>query len=184
MTFRSIASAVLGAAITATALPHVPRWLAQAAQGDLESAVSYGAATTATLLVAWCTLVAIVALLDLRLVRHLAPRWALGLLLGGTTAGLLAVPASASSGLDGLALPDRPAGVTPASLDSPPPGHHRVVTGDSLWTIAARHLAPGSDVADIAAATAAWYERNRDVIGPNPDHITPGQVLLTPEASR
>ncbi|RLV54811.1 LysM peptidoglycan-binding domain-containing protein [Aeromicrobium phragmitis] len=184
MTYRSIAVAVLSTAITATALPQVPRWLRLAGEGDLEAVVSYGAATGATLLLAWCAVLSLLALVDVRLVRRLAPRWALALLLGGVAGGLVAGPASGSSELDGLRLPERPLGATAASTEASPAVQHRVVAGDSLWTIASRHLPPGHDVADAAAATTAWYEHNRDVIGPNPDHIVPGQVLLAPEANR
>ena len=52
--------------------------------------------------------------------------------------------------------------------------------GDSLWSIAARQLGPGADAAQIAAAWPRWYAANRTVIGPDPDHIRPGQVLVPP----
>lgn len=52
--------------------------------------------------------------------------------------------------------------------------------GDTLWDIAARHLDEGASAAEIAAAWPAWYEANRDVIGPDPDLILPGQQLQAP----
>ncbi|KRE43663.1 hypothetical protein ASG74_02140 [Knoellia sp. Soil729] len=54
--------------------------------------------------------------------------------------------------------------------------------GDSLWSIAARHLGPQASDAEIARAWPQWYELNRDVIGEDPDLILPGQVLSVPDA--
>jgi nucleoid-associated protein YgaU len=53
--------------------------------------------------------------------------------------------------------------------------------GDSLWSIAARHLGPGASDAEIAEAWPAWYTTNRDVVGDDPDLILPGQVLQAPQ---
>ncbi|NNH24830.1 PCRF domain-containing protein [Pseudokineococcus marinus] len=44
-----------------------------------------------------------------------------------------------------------------------------VVRGDTLWDIARRHLPPGADDAEVAAAWPAWYETNRAVVGDDPD---------------
>lgn len=52
--------------------------------------------------------------------------------------------------------------------------------GDSLWAIAARHLAPGATDADVAAAWPRWYAANRKVIGPDPSVLVPGQRLVPP----
>lgn len=72
--------------------------------------------------------------------------------------------------------------------DSPEPesaGPTPVVVqrGDSLWTIAARHLGPEASDAQIAAAWPRWYETNRDVIGADPDLIVPGTTLTPPATS-
>lgn len=184
MRSRPAAAALLSTGVAAASLPLVPRWLDSATRGDLESAISYGAAVTAAVLVGWCAVISVLALIDPRLIRHLAPRWTVALLLGGAGAGLLAGPATASSDLDGLRLPDRPLGVTTVTPPEPPRSQHVVVVGDSLWAIAARHLPPVHDDSEVAAATAAWHERNREVIGPDADHIVPGQVLIAPEAAR
>lgn len=66
-----------------------------------------------------------------------------------------------------------------------PEGDGRAVTvvpGDSLWLIAAHRLSPSATRAEIAAAWPQWYAANRAVIGPDPDHIEPGQQLNTPPA--
>ena len=52
--------------------------------------------------------------------------------------------------------------------------------GDSLWTLAARHLGPGATVAEIAAEWPRWFEVNRHQIGGNPDRLIPGERLRAP----
>jgi nucleoid-associated protein YgaU len=63
------------------------------------------------------------------------------------------------------------------------PAHVVVQRGDSLWTIAARHLGPDASDAQIAAAWPRWYEANRHVIGDDPDLIVPGLTLTPPATS-
>ncbi|RYV50177.1 LysM peptidoglycan-binding domain-containing protein [Pengzhenrongella frigida] len=55
-----------------------------------------------------------------------------------------------------------------------------VQAGDSLWRIAADHLALDASDADIAVAWPAWFETNRAVVGDDPHQIHPGQVLSAP----
>jgi LysM domain len=52
--------------------------------------------------------------------------------------------------------------------------------GDCLWRIAARQLPPPAAAARIARSWPRWYAANRAVIGADPDHIVPGQVLRAP----
>lgn len=52
--------------------------------------------------------------------------------------------------------------------------------GDTLWDIAARHLGSAATVARVAAEWPRWYHANRAVIGPDPDHLEPGQQLRPP----
>jgi nucleoid-associated protein YgaU len=52
--------------------------------------------------------------------------------------------------------------------------------GDSLWSIAADHLAPTASDAEVATAWHALYTLNRDAIGPDPDRIEPGLRLDLP----
>lgn len=56
-----------------------------------------------------------------------------------------------------------------------------VRSGDTLWDIAARHLGDDADAAAIAAAWPLWYSENRELIGPDPDHLLPGTHLVPPE---
>lgn len=61
--------------------------------------------------------------------------------------------------------------------------HHVVVLrGDTLWSIAARHLGPEAGAAAIDAEWRRWFTVNREVIGEDANRILPGQ-LLTPPAS-
>jgi hypothetical protein len=53
--------------------------------------------------------------------------------------------------------------------------------GDSLWSIAAAQLPAGATARQIDATWRAWYRANRDVIGPNPNLVIPGQVLQAPQ---
>jgi nucleoid-associated protein YgaU len=55
-----------------------------------------------------------------------------------------------------------------------------VRSGDTLWSIAARHLGPDAPVAEIAAQWPRWFDANREVIGNDPDLILPGQQLRPP----
>lgn len=52
--------------------------------------------------------------------------------------------------------------------------------GDTLWSLAARQLGPDATDAEIAVHWPRWYAANRAVIGPDPDLIRPGQVLVPP----
>lgn len=55
--------------------------------------------------------------------------------------------------------------------------------GDTLWDIAARHLGPTATAEETAREWPRWYEANREVIGPEPDLILPGQRLVPPTGS-
>ncbi|MFJ6418238.1 LysM peptidoglycan-binding domain-containing protein [Paeniglutamicibacter sp. NPDC091659] len=54
--------------------------------------------------------------------------------------------------------------------------------GDTLWSIAARHLDPEATSGDIAESWPRWYAANRELIGPNPDRLAVGLVLTEPES--
>lgn len=54
--------------------------------------------------------------------------------------------------------------------------------GDTLWQIAEHALGPGADdPAAVARAVHRIHTRNLDEIGPDPDHIEPGQRLVLPQ---
>lgn len=55
--------------------------------------------------------------------------------------------------------------------------------GDNLWDITARYLGEGATDSEIAVEWPRWYEANRDVLGDDPDHIEPGQLLVPPPAA-
>ena len=160
--------ALVSAAGIAVALRSLPR------PDDLDSAIAAIAAVLASVLLAWCGLVAVLARLDVGAVQRLAPRWMLSLVLGGAGGALLIAPAASGHPLDGLRLPDRPA---PTLI------RHEVQPGDTLWAIAQRHAPGDATLEEIALATAAWHERNRSVIGADPHRILPGQLLIAPEGA-
>lgn len=58
-----------------------------------------------------------------------------------------------------------------------------VAPGDCLWDIAGRRLRRAT-AADIATAWPRWWQRNRGVIGADPDVIHPGQRLRPPVSRR
>lgn len=77
--------------------------------------------------------------------------------------------------------------LSPAPRPADPVGLSRDVVvhrGDTLWSIAARHLGHDPSDAQIARAWPAWFDANRDVIGDDPDLLLPGQVLRAPQEIR
>lgn len=52
--------------------------------------------------------------------------------------------------------------------------------GDTLWGIAARHLAADATAAEIDTEWRRWYAANRAAVGPDPDLIRPGLRLAPP----
>lgn len=77
-------------------------------------------------------------------------------------------------------LPAAPAPAKPPRAVPAVPAVVVVQYGDSLWRIAARHLAPGATDVEVAAAWPRWYAANRDVVGPDPGLLLPGQRLRPP----
>ncbi|MGE9808842.1 MULTISPECIES: LysM peptidoglycan-binding domain-containing protein [unclassified Janibacter] len=57
-----------------------------------------------------------------------------------------------------------------------------VLRGDTLWGIVAAHLGDAATDAEVTREWPRWHAANRDVIGPDPDRLLPGQVLHAPEA--
>ena len=125
-----------------------------------------------------------------RLVLPASLRTASGLALG---VGLV-VAAPAASAAPGTvpataSVPDWPAEDAPSGPalpdwpDAPDGGEHVVEPGDCLWRIAELQLEEAGaspTAADVASAVDHWWSTNADVIGPDPDLIHPGQVLLPP----
>ena len=88
--------------------------------------------------------------------------------------------------------PDTAPDATPATPEPARPAHrpagqarrHVVVSGESLWSIAQDALAEATGAAPSAAQVAAYWPVlhavNRDLVGPEPDLIRPGQPLRIP----
>lgn len=75
--------------------------------------------------------------------------------------------------------PPRPPGLL---VPAPRPDSSEVVVtaGDTLWSLAARQLGPLATDAEIAELWPRWHAHNHAVIGPDPDLLLPGQVLVPP----
>ncbi|MEO7350557.1 MAG: LysM domain-containing protein [Marmoricola sp.] len=52
--------------------------------------------------------------------------------------------------------------------------------GDSLWHLASSRLPPSAALAEVCDLVERLHRRNREVIGPDPNLIRPGQRLSTP----
>lgn len=134
----------------------------------------------------WALLVA--ALASVPALRGLAiaitPRILRGVLFAGV-AGALAVPAAQAEdrGVDGLRLPDRPlvAGSVEPAAKQPTVVVQRE---DTLWAIVRDRFGSDADVAITAHEVDRWHDANREVIGPDPDLIHPGQRLAPPSEDR
>jgi len=91
---------------------------------------------------------------------------------------------SSSPGIAALDwLPDRAVAPSADAIATTPgstPGVVIVAPGDTLWGLAATRLGPAATPAQIAAEWPRWYAENRDVIGPDPGLLSPGQRLVTP----
>lgn len=64
-----------------------------------------------------------------------------------------------------------------------PQATHMVQSGDTLWAIAEAHLVANNHTADpaqIAAHWPRWHAENIDIIGTDPNVITPGLRLTAP----
>jgi nucleoid-associated protein YgaU len=165
--------------------------VALAGPGDsFDVALVWGCAGAVAAATCWLWVVATVVTIDalrgLETVRRrgipAVVRTALLVLGGAAIAGGLASPVVAVGQgpvgphvLAGLRLPERVA-VGPAAgapVVTPAVREVRVAPGDTLWDIAARRLGAG-------ASWPAIYALNRDVIGPDPGVIRPGQRLALP----
>lgn len=72
---------------------------------------------------------------------------------------------------------------TPSHEEDLPPEATVVIVqpGDSLWSITDDLLGPDTDPPEVIASTwPVLYEANRDLIGADPNRITPGQELTVP----
>ena len=102
-------------------------------------------------------------------------------------AGRTGAPAKAPVGQ--VAVPDRPTTGAPTRYTHLQSGQvaraasHVVKQDDSLWSVAAAELGPKATDETIAARWPQWYAANRQLIGPDPNLIHPGQVLNPPAPS-
>ena len=87
-----------------------------------------------------------------------------------------------------IAVPDRPTvGAATRYTELRPgkaPQRVTVRPGDSLWSITRTGLGARATDAAIAARWPDWYAANASLIGPDPDHLEPGQVLRMPSTDQ
>ena len=93
--------------------------------------------------------------------------------------------ASAEEPAPGAETPAPPPDAAPDDRAAAPPGSssaHVVGPGDSLWSITAAALGPGTTDGQIARAWPLVYETNAERIGADPSLIRPGDALEIPDA--
>ncbi|UPO75606.1 LysM domain-containing protein [Arthrobacter sp. Helios] len=78
--------------------------------------------------------------------------------------------------------PVSPSLLVPPGLRAEPAAGTRVtvLAGDTLWDLAAAQLGPLATAVEVADLWPQWYELNRQVVGPDPDVLLPGQILVVP----
>ena len=104
-------------------------------------------------------------------------------LLAGLGVALASAPTSSFATTPAAVRSERPLPV-PARMSgaSGPASTGEVVVrpGDSLWRLADARLATTAPVGEVADLVDHLHRRNREVIGPDPDLIRPGQRLVIP----
>lgn len=99
--------------------------------------------------------------------------------------GAVAAPAEGNSApLDPAATDtvDGTTGPTTPTEATTPLQPATVMPGDSLWSIAAGRLPPESSAIEIDTGWRAWYLTNQTLVGPDPDLLEIGWVLMPPPA--
>jgi LysM repeat protein len=116
------------------------------------------------------------------------------------TAGLLGIGAPLSAWAPSASATHSPMSATPRPAGTPlnaspdhastrhamtgpaptTPGIHLVRPGETLWDIARHHLSRHAGAAEVARSWPRWYAANRELIGPDPALIVPGQRLRIP----
>ncbi|MGO1183667.1 MAG: LysM peptidoglycan-binding domain-containing protein [Micrococcaceae bacterium] len=77
-------------------------------------------------------------------------------------------------------MPLAPDAVEPTKAQRTVEMEHIVVSGDSLWGIAAAELGSSATNYEIDQRWRQWWQENRTRVGDNPHLLIPGTVLKTP----
>ncbi len=179
--------ALLGGATWVLARHLVPSGLAHLGEASFETHLVGGCELSLVACAAWAWASTTAVLLGARRGVPQSARRLVLLACGLALCGGLPLPAqgAATDGergrVVGLPLPQRPTGALAlVELTADRAGTSRVVVvrpGDSLWSLAGRHL----------RAADAWpdlYAANRRLVGPDPDLIHPGQHLRLPPSPK
>jgi hypothetical protein len=137
----------------------------------------------------WSVLICLAAVLETVTAGRLrATRWVgcppvlRRALLAGLGAALVATPVQAQT--PDRTTPPEPALPVPARpLGSGPRPAVVVQPGDNLWRLAEVRLPGSARAPEIARRVELLHRANREVIGPDPDLILPGQRLVVPPRS-
>jgi len=193
---RSALVCVVATALAATLLLVLAPVVGDRAVGRFDQVLVWLSAAVAAAVAVWLWLVTVVVAVDaargLERARRGVPqgvRRSLLVVCGVALTAGVAAPTTAAGGaptgpevLAGLRLPER-IGVDPVARARSAPLDDTVlvvVEGDTLWSLAADHLGPDPTAEEIAAAWPRLYAANRDVVGPDPSHIEPGQRIVLP----
>ena len=191
---RSVSSAVLTLVVLAAGtswLLEATEPLRQPAGSEYDALLLALAAWVLLGCAAWAVLIGIAAVVETASAGRLpatawvgCPRSLRRLLLTGlgvalVGAGPLQPPAVASADAP-LPVPARPVGTVQADSAADPRPGLVVRPGDSLWRIAEQRLHSSASAKEVAALVHRLHHRNREVIGPDPDLIRPGQRLAVP----
>lgn len=170
---------LLAAIIVVLTAPGAPGATAQVVADDFPTALLAVVQLTALFTAGWVLLVLAGGVARLRVPG--VPAALRAVLFTTVVVTAVASPAHADSthDLDGLTLPDRPMTAQPF-VPTENPSVVTVRSGDTLWGIAASALPTGTSAAHVARSVARWHTANRQVVGPDPDLILPGQVLTSP----
>jgi resuscitation-promoting factor RpfA len=100
---------------------------------------------------------------------------------GSPTAAERAPAARSSGPFESRKQPPAPMTTAPLRPYVDPDDEIVVRRGDTLWSLAERHLGPGATDGEIAVEWPHWFRANRAVIGHDPDHLLPGERLRPPQ---
>ncbi|MGR7026290.1 LysM peptidoglycan-binding domain-containing protein [Geodermatophilus sp. URMC 62] len=100
----------------------------------------------------------------------------------GSGGGLNGESGDSSQGGPSTAQPGGTAEQSPTA-PAAQPARHVVQVGESLWTITAQLLGDQVSAQQVLDRWPEVYAANRDLIGPDPDLLRPGQELVLPQLS-
>jgi len=187
---RSVSAAVLALVLVAAAtrwLLHTTEPLRHPAGSEYDELLLAMAAWVLVGCAAWAMVIGVAAVVEATSsgrIRATAwvgcPRSLRRLLLTGLGVALVGAgpvqPQATASAQPPLPVPARPVGSVQAEARPALVVH----PGDTLWQLASDRLPPSASPGEVVALVHELHQRNRRVIGHDPDLIRPGQRLAAP----